>query len=247
MADTPQQFPLTRWTFVEYAAQPDHPAQARALADILTQYLPALRTFLAAQFRMDEHQAADLLQTFVLEKVIKAEVLAKAERQRGKFRTFLLNTLSNFVISELRRANAQKRSPREGSVSLDELVSECVEFAVEPRSASFDTIFARQVIQEAVQRMQRQCEESGRVDVWGVFRSRLLDPIFEQTEPADYEELVKRFGFQSPGHASNVLITAKRMFARVLRSVVAEFVESDTEIEAELAELQTILSETGTG
>src|ERR1700752_1615732 len=117
MANTPKQFPLTRWTFVEYAAQPDYPAQAKALADILTQYLPALSAFLAAQFRMDEQQAADRLQTFGLEKVIKAEVLARAERQRGKFRTFLLNTLSNFVISELRRSNAQKGSPRQGSFS----------------------------------------------------------------------------------------------------------------------------------
>jgi RNA polymerase sigma-70 factor (ECF subfamily) len=243
MADTPKQFPLTRWTFVKFAAQPDHPAQARALADILTEYLPALRAFLMAQFRIDEQQAADLLQTFVLEKVIKGEVLAKAERQRGKFRTFLLNTLSNFIVSEARRSSAQKRSPREGSVSLDELASEGVEFAVDPRSASFDMIFARQVIQKAVQRMQRQCEESGRADIWGVFRCRLLDPIFEQAEPADYEELVKRFGFQSPGHASNVLITAKRMFARMLRSVVAEYVESEAQIDAELAELQAILSE----
>jgi DNA-directed RNA polymerase specialized sigma24 family protein len=243
MADVPKQFPLTRWTFVEYAAQPEHPAQAKALSDLLSQYLPALNGFLVGQFRLDEQQAADLLQSFVLEKVIKAEVLARADRQRGKFRTFLLNTLTNFVISELRRARAQKRSPAQGALSLEEMASDGIEFPVAPLAASFDAAFARQTIQQAVARMQAQCEASDRKDIWGVFRGRLLDPIFDQTEPARYEELVERFSFQSPGHASNVLITAKRMFVRVLRSVVAEYVESETEIDAELAELQSILSE----
>jgi DNA-directed RNA polymerase specialized sigma24 family protein len=243
MADAPKQFPPTRWTFVEYAGQPEHPAQAKALADILTQYSPALKAFLIAQFRIDEHQAADLLQSFVLEKVIKAEVLARAERQRGKFRTFLLNTLTHFVISELRRAGAQKRTPTQGAVSLDEMSGAGIEFPVAPLAVPFDAVFARQVIQEAVQRMQAQCAAGARNDIWGVFRGRLLDPIFEQTEPTRYEELVKRFAFQSPGHASNALITAKRMFARVLRAVVAEYVENETEIEAELNELQAILSD----
>lgn len=243
MAEAPRHFPPTRWTFVEYAAQPDHPAQPAALADLLAQYLPALRAFLMAEFRVDESQAEDLLQGFVLEKVIKAGVLARADRGRGKFRTFLLSALTHFVISELRRAHAQKRSPTEGLVSLDELSEESREVGLPPAGSTFDVLFARQVVQVSVQRMKAQCEAAGRSDVWGVFECRLLNPIFEATEPASYEALVKRFGFQSPGHASNVLITAKRMFARVLRAAVAEYVDDPEEVETEVNELLAILSE----
>jgi RNA polymerase sigma-70 factor (ECF subfamily) len=243
MIGAQKEFPQTRWTFVEWAGQPDHPAQQKALADLLTQYLPALKAFLVAQFRIEDQQAEDLLQSFVLEKVLKAGVIARADRERGKFRTFLLHALTNFVISELRRAHAQKRAPELSPISLDELAEEGTELALAAGTANFDVAFARQVIHESVQRMQAQCESTGRTDIWGVFLSRLLNPIFEQAEPSSYEELVERFGFQSPGHASNVLITAKRMFARVLRTVVAEYAGSEAEIESELNELQAILSE----
>jgi DNA-directed RNA polymerase specialized sigma24 family protein len=242
MVEAHKQFPPTRWTFVEYAGQPDHPAQEKALSELLIQYQPALKAYLAAQFRIDEQQADDLLQSFVFEKVIQAGMLARADRQRGKFRTFLLHALTNFVISDLRRQQALKRSPAEGSVSLDELSDQTPELVREASGTGFDLAFARGVIGEALKRMEAQCEASDRADIWGVFAGRLLQPIFEAAEAADYETLVRRFGFQSPGHAANVLITAKRMFARILRSVVGEYVATESDIEAELKELQTILS-----
>ena len=82
---------------------------------------------------------------------------------------------------------------------------------------------------------------SGRADVWGVFQCRLLDPSLQGTAPVDYEELVARFGLQSPSQASNVLVTAKRTFARALRSVVGEYALGDDEIDAEIRELREIL------
>jgi hypothetical protein len=75
-----------------------------------------------------------------------------------------------------------------------------------------------------------------------VFESRVVSPIREGTEPSDYRELVRRFGFQSPSQASNVLMTAKRMYARLLRSVVGQYARSDREIETEIAELRSILA-----
>jgi hypothetical protein len=77
--------------------------------------------------------------------------------------------------------------------------------------------------------------------VWGVFESRLLAPILHRAEPADYEELVGRFGLASAAQASNVLITAKRMFARIIRAVVGEYALGDEEIETEIRELHTVL------
>ena len=57
-----------------------------------------------------------------------------------------------------------------------------------------------------------------------------------------YEELVAKFGLRSPSEASNLLITAKRMFARVLREVVRETVADEAEVETEIMELKRILS-----
>ena len=89
--------------------------------------------------------------------------------------------------------------------------------------------------------MQKQCEDSGRPDIWGLFDSRVLAPSLGGTDPLPYEQAVERYGFQFPAQAFNVLTTGKRMFARVLRSVVAEYAEDEQEVETEIRELRAIL------
>ena len=42
--------------------------------------------------------------------------------------------------------------------------------------------------------------------------------------------------------ASNVLITAKRTFVRVLRGLVGEYEQDETQIDAEIADLQKVLA-----
>jgi hypothetical protein len=107
---------------------------------------------------------------------------------------------------------------------------------------AFDLAWARQVIAETTRRMQAECEASGRKDVWGLFECRLLNPLLHAAPPVDYAELTARFGLQSPSQASNLLITAKRMFARVMRAVVGQYANDDEEIDAEMAQLLGILA-----
>ena len=102
--------------------------------------------------------------------------------------------------------------------------------------------WARSVISEALRQMQAECESSGRTDLWGVFQCRVVGPILEGAPPVDYRELVERFGFQSPTQASNALTTAKRMYARALRSAVGEYARDEHEIESEIEELKGILA-----
>jgi DNA-directed RNA polymerase specialized sigma24 family protein len=236
------QFPPTRWTQVEIAARPEYSGQAKALDELLTQYLPALKTYLVAQFHLDPAQAEDVTQSFVLEKVLQRGVVAQADRRRGRFRTFLLRVLNNFFLSEQRRAEARKRAPEQGFISLEEFSDDAREALAVSGSEKFDLAFARQVIDEAVRRMREQCALANRPDIWGVFEERILKPALEGAEPLGYEPLIARFGFQSPGHASSVLITAKRMYARTLRSVVAEYASDEQAVEAELQDLQSIVA-----
>jgi hypothetical protein len=53
---------------------------------------------------------------------------------------------------------------------------------------------------------------------------------------------VEKFGFRSPTEASNALVTAKRMFVRALRAVVAEYARDENGIDREIEELRAILS-----
>ena len=91
--------------------------------------------------------------------------------------------------------------------------------------------------------MRNQCEADERLDVWGVFECRVLRPALDGSEPADYEHVVRRFGVRSPTQLWNAVRTGKLLFARVLRSIVAEYAESNDEIEAELSDLRAICAQ----
>jgi len=234
-------FPTTRWSLLELIRRRDAQAVRNALGELLTRYLPALEAHLTRTRGLAPEAAEDLLQEFVADKILEKDLIARADRQLGKFRTFLLTALDRFFLNRLQYARAKKRSPGgAGLVSIDDQ-QECLRTEQTP-SGIFNVTWAQGVLAEALGRMRRHCEASGRADIWGVFESRLVDPILEGAEPVDYGELVKRFGLTSPAHASNVLITAKRIFASTLRSVVAEYCRDDQEIEGEVQDLKQVLA-----
>ena len=236
-------FPTTRWGDVAAAAGGEAPDPGRAMGELLARYIPALRTFLMLDQRLDRHRADDLLQSFVAERVLERNLLARADPSRGRFRTFLLACLSNHVAMERRREAAAKRNPGAGRLlPLDDHAADAM--AGEPRSDVFDVAWGRQVIAEALQRMRRECESSLRADLWALFHGRVVAPAMEGAAPLDYAEITARFRFATPAEATNALVTAKRMFLRMLRSVVAEYADGD-EVDEELVRLKRILAGAG--
>ena len=89
--------------------------------------------------------------------------------------------------------------------------------------------------------MEEHCRKQDRPELWEVFRCRVLDPALQGGEPLEYDDFVATFGLRSPAQASNVLVTAKRMYARTLKSVVAEYADGAAADE-EIAELRAILA-----
>ena len=239
-------FPSTDWGMVARAGQRDQDGDRAALGQLIVQYLPALRAHLLLNMKISPDHADDLLQGGVTDKMLERELVSRASRQRGRFRSFLRTALKNYVISSIRREKAKKRSPGD-SLVLDINEDPGLIPAEDRPSDPFDEAWGREVIAEALRRMKSACETSGRPDIWGVFESRILRPTLEGAKPPAYNQLVERFRFRSPAQASNVLITAKRMFVRLLRFVVSEYVQDESEIDAEIEELKEILSRTRAG
>jgi RNA polymerase sigma-70 factor (ECF subfamily) len=234
-------FPTTRWSLVDRAGRQGPDAERQALGQLLTRYLPALRSHLIHSKRMQPADADDLLQDFVAGKILERELIAKANEQLGKFRTFLLTALDRFLLNRIRDGKAHKRLVG-AAVNLGE---EDDAVPTSGRSDVYDVEWARQVLDEAIRRMRAECEAAGRAEVWGMFECRVLAPITQDVTPLDYGELVRRFGFLSPSQASNALVTAKRMYARVLRSVIGEYASDAAEVEAEISELHRVLARGG--
>ncbi len=230
-----------------HANDPQSAVRVPALDELLRIYLPALRAHLTRFMRVPPSEADDLIQNFVATKVLCADrpILGKADASRGRFRSFLLKAFRNFVVDEIRKRGAQKRGPGVGAVALpddpDDMPGGEMGF-----DRAFHLEWVRQILGEALTRMEDECRACGRLDLWEVFDGRLAGPLLEGDDPIPYEELVRRCGCPSPARAMNLLVTSKRMFRRIIETVVRDTVEDEGDVEDELRALGGILK-TGAG
>jgi DNA-directed RNA polymerase specialized sigma24 family protein len=237
-------FPSTHWTMVGRAGATDS-QRRQVLGRLLERYLPAMRSYLVAHFGLDADQAGDLLQGFLVDKVLEQDVVRKADQSRGRFRNFLVRALNHFTIDKLREQKAAKRVPAGGSIPLDD---DAVAAADRPAPATpdaFDVEWGRRVLELALDRMRRECDAAGRADLWTVFEARVLRPTLYGAEPRPLQEIVGELGV-TPAQASNLLATSKRMFARTLREIVCEYAVDEQDADEEIRWLKTILSRSGT-
>jgi DNA-directed RNA polymerase specialized sigma24 family protein len=237
-------FPNTSWSLVARAAHAKTSERRRALASLLAEYLPAMRVYLVRRRGLSDDRADDLLQAFVVSKILEQHLIRRADQARGKFRAFLLAALDHYLIDQVRRESAAKRSAQRAS-DVQELPE--AQHPSQEDANLFDVEWARQAVDLAVKRMHRECEARGRTDVWSVFEGRVLAAAFGTATPLSYEQLVRQFNLSTSEQAANLLVTAKRMFARNLHEVVGEYAEDDLDAREEIRRLKSILARGGAG
>ena len=98
------EFPSTQWSTILNAGHRGSPA---ALEDLCRAYWLPLYAFLRRQGH-SPHDAEDLVQGF-LARVLAREDLAEVGPEKGRFRTFLLASLRNFVIKRALREKAVRQ------------------------------------------------------------------------------------------------------------------------------------------
>ncbi len=230
-------WPATDWSGLGRAAQAVG-KDADLLNQLILSYQFPLKVYLLAAFPGLKDQADLLLQDFCQDKILHEGWLKRADRKRGRFRDFLKTSLRHYVLDHL-------AGDTHSSVPLDELEPELL--AAEPSAEAFDLNWVRVILAATLQRMEQDCKGSAkdqprRSKIWDVFRLRLLQPALEDAEPIGYGDLVSRLGIVSPADAQNMLATAKRIFARHLDMVVAEYEQRGAGVKAEIEELKQFLS-----
>ena len=236
-----QRFPTTHWSLVGRAGgRADAGAGRVALGELLRIYLPALRAHLLGPMGIARDRAEDLLQGFLADKVLEQNMIAAADPGRGKFRTFLLTALERFVIDAHRRESAAKRTPRGKLLDVEEFGHRAAKH--HNPSHAFDRAWAGEVLSEVTRRLRAECQQSGKPHLWAVFEARMLLPIIDGIAPPAHEELARRHALPSAAHSANALTTAKRLFTRTFRDVVAEYAKDEAEVDSEIRELWEIFS-----
>ena len=225
----PRPSSATSWTLIDQVVHGEVWQRRDALDTLLKQYLPAIRAYVLAKRWAKPGDVDDLVQEFVTSQVLDNELISKVRREKGRFRSYLLTALRNFWVNQLRKKQL--------------VTTEIVTDPPGPNSpdAVFEGEWAKLVICEAIQQMRRRCHVMGRGMLWTLFELRLLGPIFEGANPPSYNQLIETLGIESPAQAANLLVTAKRMFARVLRDVIAQYILDEGEIEEEISDLMRSL------
>jgi hypothetical protein len=180
----------------------------------MRQYFAPLQRHLRLRHRLGVEAAEEVVQDFMVRKVLALRLIARADQGRGRFRTYLLTALDHFALN-----TARARRIRQG-VPLARIAEPAAAAASLPHDERRDPNGAHQMIQDALRVMAEECLRAKRSDIWDVFYARLVAPMLYDCQPLPYDQIVQRFGFDSPAQACNVLVTAKRSFVRALRTVI---------------------------
>jgi RNA polymerase sigma-70 factor (ECF subfamily) len=233
-------FQTTHWSEVRRAGAADEAARTEALESLLRRYLPAVRSFLTSRLHGDEERAKDLAQGFVHDQFCLRNLCARADPDKGRFRTFLLTALDHYIADECDRERAWKRGGRHVHAALDE-VDEAELGQAGGSHESFEVSWTRVLLDEALSRLRKECGASGRDDIWEVFSARVVSPALTDAEPVAYERLSAELRHASVDQTRELLTTGKRAYQRCLEAVIGEYEKGGRAVRMELDELKRAL------
>lgn len=227
----------TSWTLIHDAINEESPTKVQSRDQLMRRYWTAVFAFIRSSGRTPQ-QAEDLTQGFFCDVVLGRNLLDRAEEQRGKFRSLLLSAVRNYLADEYRMRTAQRRAPENRSVGRfdEENGIEPVTDHGDPESA-FNNHWVDELIQRTVEQTRSQLIANNQTTHWEIFRYRVLDPCLTGAKPIPHEELAKRWGLSGLAQVSNLLVTAKRRFAKNLLENVRETLPPGLSATTELNEL----------
>lgn len=216
------------------AGRPGSPTADEALATLCRTYWRPIYVYLRRR-GADREKAEDLTQGFFAT-LLEKNYLGDADRERGRFRTFLLTAVQNYARNEWDRARAGKRG---GGIPIDPLEGE-ESFHQEPSHEEtperlFDRRWARTLLQVALDRLQEEMEQAGASERF----ARLL-PFLTGEGDESYRDAAAGLGMSEP--AARVQVhRMRRRFQRLLREEVAETVGDTALVDDELRHLHAVL------
>jgi RNA polymerase sigma-70 factor (ECF subfamily) len=229
-SSTNESFLTTRWTLVLNAAERGSPQSGEALARLCGTYWYPLFAF-ARRCGHNAVDAQDLTQGF-FEALLEKDFLKDAQRERGRFRSFLLACFKHYIAKQHRAARAQKRGGRQVVQSIDFTQADD-RYANEPyhevtAEQLFDHHWARTLIEQVLARLR---DEYGQTNKGELF-ARLKIFLGGETE-LSYQDVAATMNM-SEGAIKVAVHRLRQRFSQALRQEIELTVTNPDEVDDEI-------------
>ena len=232
-------FATTRWSVVLDAGRPDSPRAAEALAQLCQAYWQPLYAY-ARRHGHEGEEARDLTQEFFA-RLLEKNYVGAADKNRGRFRTFLLSSFEHFLAKEWRDARRQKRGGGRPLLSLDEQTAED-RYRLEPvdelsPEKIFDRRWALTTLERALARLREEYTASGRGELFEALKPMLT--VENSGEPQ--AQLAARLSL-GEGALRVAIHRLRQRYGEAVREEIAQTVGRAEDVDEELGHLFEALS-----
>lgn len=222
-------FTTTHWSIVLSVKENQADAEA-ALEKLCGIYWRPLAAYVG-RLGYSREQAEDLTQEFFA-RLLRRDFLRNVLPQHGKFRSFLLASLKNFLTNEWDKQRAQKRGGSVSFVSFDDMApGELPNLGIAselPPDRHFERRWAITVLELALSRLRHDFAASKKEEQFDTLKGFL---IFQQE--CSYLEAAEKLG-TTEGALKVVVHRMRQRFADLLRDIVTETVARAEDVEEEL-------------
>jgi DNA-directed RNA polymerase specialized sigma24 family protein len=226
----PFAFVTTHWSVVVNAGDSQSPAAEQAMERLCETYWYPLYSFVRRKGNTHE-DACDLTQAFFA-RFIEKRYLKSVSGMEGKFRTFLLASLTHFLSDEWDKARAQKRGGGQQIISFDDAAA-LERYGMEPVDHSTpETLFERRWAETVLAVVLGRLADETEPERFAVLKGFLT----EDKGALSYEEASARLGL-SVTAVTSAIHRMRGRFGALLVEEVSQTVSAPEEIEPELRHL----------
>lgn len=235
----PGQFPATHWSVVLAARKPDDRQAAQAMETLCRAYWLPIYSYIRRAGQSPD-DAQDLTQAFFA-RVIEKNYVHQADRERGRFRSFLLGALKHFLADDWDRQQARKRGGGCTWLSLDDAEAE-TRYQLEATGdlspdRTYDRRWALALMEQAMRRLEEEYATWGRREVF-----RALRPLMAGGRDAGFAQIATQIDL-TEGAVKMTVQRMRRRFRELLRDEVRQTVASDDDAGDELRLLLQLLGD----
>jgi len=232
-------FATTHWSVVLAAGNQSSPDYTRALNALCETYWYPLYAYLRRR-GYEKDQAEDCTQEFFTA-LLERHGIGKADPQQGKFRSFLLVSLKNFLADEWGRAKAQKRGGRIKVYSLD-MDDGDTRYGWEPvddlsAEKLFERSWARAVLAQAMTRLKAELTAAHKQFLFDHLKAYLT----AEEDTVAYRDVAAALDMTA-GAVKVAVHRLRRRYGELVREEIAQTVATAEQVDEELNALYAALA-----